>query len=106
VATSFGATSRRSPHISRKGGYLVASTARGRGIGSYLLAHSLQEAARSGYTALMFNLVRERNPSRRLYERAGFQIIGRIPRVHGNEDGLIYWRDLHDFMPDTSEAPT
>jgi L-amino acid N-acyltransferase YncA len=91
-------------HIAQ-GGYLVARTARGRGIGGYLLAHSLREAARSGYTAMMFNLVQEHNPSRRLYERAGFQIIGRIPRVHGDEDGIIYWRDVHEFVPDTSAAP-
>ena len=90
-------------HIAQ-GGYLVARTARGQGIGSYLLAHSLRQAARSGYTAMMFNLVQEQNPSRRLYERAGFQIIGRIPRAHGDEDGLIYWRDLEEFGPDTSAA--
>lgn len=91
-------------HIAQ-GGYLVAQPARGRGIGSYLLTHSLHEAARSGYTAMMFNLVQENNPSRRLYERAGFQVIGRIPRVHGDEDGIIYWRDLREFAPDTSAAP-
>jgi L-amino acid N-acyltransferase YncA len=91
------------PHIAQ-GGYLVARTARGHGVGSYLLGHSLREAARSGYTAMMFNLVQEQNPSRRLYERAGFQVIGRIPRVHGDEDGLIYWRDLQDFVPDTTGA--
>jgi L-amino acid N-acyltransferase YncA len=91
-------------HIAQ-GGYLVARTARGRGIGSYLLEHSLREAASCGYTAMMFNLVQERNPSRRLYERAGFQVIGRIPRVHGDEDGLIYWRDLHDFVPRSTAPP-
>ena len=91
-------------HIAQ-GGYLVARTARGRGIGSYLLAHSLQEAARTGYTAMMFNLVQEHNPSRRLYERVGFQVIGRIPRVHGDEEGIIYWRDLSDFVPYTSAVP-
>ena len=40
------------------------------------MAHGLQEAGRHGYTAMMFNLVQEHNPSRRLYERAGFQISG------------------------------
>ena len=70
-----------------------------------MLRHSLREAALSGYTAMMFNLVQEHNPSRRLYERAGFQIIGRIPRVHDDEDGIIYWRDLHEFLPDSSAAP-
>jgi L-amino acid N-acyltransferase YncA len=77
-----------------QGGYLVAESVRRRGVGSRLLTHSLEEAARLGYTAMMFNLVQQNNPSRRLYERAGFRIIGRIPEVHGEEDGLIYWRSL------------
>ncbi|GAB3762849.1 GNAT family N-acetyltransferase [Microlunatus parietis] len=80
-------------HIAQ-GGYLVAESARRRGVGSRLLAHSLEQAARLGYTAMMFNLVQQGNPSRRLYERAGFKIIGTIPNVHGDEPGLIYWRSL------------
>ncbi|CAN5250633.1 hypothetical protein BH20ACT5_BH20ACT5_12870 [soil metagenome] len=59
-------------HITQAG-YLVARSERGRGIGTRLLAHFLEEAARHGYRAMMFNLVQEGNPSRRLYERAGFQ---------------------------------
>ncbi len=41
------------------------------------------------HPAMMFNLVHEGNPSRRLYERADFRVIGGIPRVHGDETGLI-----------------
>lgn len=82
-------------HITQAG-YLVARSARGRGIGTQLIAHSLEQAARHGYRAMMFNLVQESNASRRLYERAGFEVIGRIPRVHGDEAGLIYWRELLD----------
>ncbi|MFC7625619.1 GNAT family N-acetyltransferase [Microlunatus sp. GCM10028923] len=80
-------------HIAQ-GGYLVAESARRRGVGSRLLTHSLEEAARLGYTAMMFNLVQQHNPSRLMYERAGFKIIGTIPNTHGNEAGLIYWRSL------------
>ncbi len=65
-------------HIAQAG-YLVARSERGRGIGTRLLTHSLEEAAGHGYRAMMFNLVQESNPSRRLYERAEFQVIGRIP---------------------------
>jgi len=43
---------------------------------------------------MMFNLVQEATRRGGLYERAGFQVIGRIPQVHGDETGLIYWREL------------
>jgi ribosomal protein S18 acetylase RimI-like enzyme len=85
-------------HIAQAG-YLVARSERGRGVGTRLLGHSLEEAACYGYRAMMFNLVQESNPSRRLYERAGFQVIGRIPQVHDAEAGLIYWRELSDVGP-------
>ncbi len=75
-------------------GYLVSRDVRGQGIGTKLVRHSLAEARRLGYSAMMFNLVNEDNPSRRIYERVGFHVIGRIPRAHGGHDGLIYWRDL------------
>lgn len=75
-------------------GYLVAPTMRRRGIGRRLVEHSLQEATLAGYTAMMFNLVMESNPSRRLYESVGFEVIGSIPEVHGSEGALIYWRRL------------
>jgi ribosomal protein S18 acetylase RimI-like enzyme len=54
----------------------------------------LSEASAAGYTAMMFNLVMESNPSRHLYESLGFQRIGTIPDVHGTESALIYWRAL------------
>ena len=43
-----------------QGGYLVSSGARRRGVGRRLLAHSLQEATRLGYRAMMLNLVMRR----------------------------------------------
>lgn len=75
-------------------GYLVSRIVRGQGIGTSLMLDSLAEARRLGYSAMMFNLGDEEDPSRRIYERVGFHIIGRIPRAHGQHDGLIYWRDL------------
>lgn len=80
-------------HIAQSG-YLVARSARRRGIGRALLADSLLKAAELGYRAMMFNLVFSGNPSRRLYESAGFRVIGRIPDARANEDALIYWRAL------------
>ena len=37
--------------------YMVASIARGRGIGSLMCAHSLDQARRLGFTAMQFNMV-------------------------------------------------
>jgi GNAT superfamily N-acetyltransferase len=76
-------------------GYLVPESARGRGVGRALLEDSLGEAKRLGFEAMMFNLVFERNPARRLWEAAGFEVIGRIPRaIDSDQDALIYFREL------------
>lgn len=80
-------------HIAQAG-YIVAGGARRSGIGTALLEHSLGQARDLGFLAMMFNLVLESNPSRRLYEAAGFTVIGRIPEARGDEPGLIYWRRL------------
>ncbi len=77
-------------HIAQSG-YIVARHARRKGIGRMLLEDSLHRAANLGYSAMMFNLVFERNPSRHLYESVGLQAIGRIPQARPGEDALIYW---------------
>lgn len=43
---------------------------------------------------MQFNLVFASNPARRLYERLGFQAVGRVPEAVGGEDAIIYWRSL------------
>jgi ribosomal protein S18 acetylase RimI-like enzyme len=43
----------------------------------------------------MFNLVFESNPARRLYERLGFEVVGRVPEAFEGEDAIIYWRTIH-----------
>jgi GNAT superfamily N-acetyltransferase len=76
-------------------GYLVPKAMRGRGVGRALLDHSLAEARRLGFGAMMFNLVFDRNPARRLWEAAGFEEIGRIPgAIDGEQDALIYFKRL------------
>jgi len=85
-------------HIAQ-GGYTVSSKARRLGIGRLMVEDSLRTARRLGYTAMMFNLVLEKNPSRVLYESLGFSVIGCIPHAKGDEDGMIYWRSLADVRP-------
>jgi GNAT superfamily N-acetyltransferase len=75
-------------------GFLVVPELRGRGIGRALAEHSFEQARRLGFEAMMFNLVFERNPSRRLWERLGFEAIGRIPGAGGDQDAIVYWRRL------------
>jgi L-amino acid N-acyltransferase YncA len=50
--------------------YMVASSARGRGIGSLLCAHSLDQARRLGFTAMQFNMVVRTNETRSPYGRS------------------------------------
>jgi ribosomal protein S18 acetylase RimI-like enzyme len=82
---------RRAGHIATAG-YMVHPEFRGQGIGRMLVEHSRAEARRHGFDALMFNLVFESNPARRLYERLGFEAVGRVPEAFDGEDAIVYWR--------------
>ena len=81
----------RAAHIANAG-YMVDPAFRGRGIGRALVEHSITQAPRHGFDALMFNLVFESNPARRLYERLGFEAVGRVPEAVDGEDAIVYWR--------------
>jgi len=71
-------------------GYMVAPEARGRGLGEALCRHSIDEARRLGYRAMVFNAVVSTNTGAiRVWERCGFAIVGTIPGafrhpVHGD----------------------
>jgi ribosomal protein S18 acetylase RimI-like enzyme len=85
----------RAAHVANAG-YIVRADRRGEGIGEALVRHSMAEARRLGFDALQFNFVFESNPARRLYERLGFAVVGRVPEVIDGEAVLIYWRRLDD----------
>lgn len=82
-------------HIANAG-YIVAPDLRGRGVGTALAEHSFGEARRNGFDAMLYQLVIESNPSRRLWERLGFEQVGRIPEAVEGEEALLYWRSLRD----------
>ncbi len=94
----------RAAHIANAG-YFVLAPYRGTGVGRALVEHSLQEAKRLGFDAMLFNLVFESNVARDLYLRLGFEEIGRIPHAIPDEDAFIYWRSLED-IEDSEDAKT
>jgi ribosomal protein S18 acetylase RimI-like enzyme len=88
----------RGDHIANAG-YFVLAPYRETGVGRTLVEHSLGEARRLGFDAMVFNLVFESNPARDMYKRLGFEEIGRIPRAVEGEDAFVYWRSLDDVEP-------
>ena len=83
----------RAAHVAN-GGYFVVPEWRGKGAGQALVRHSMGWAQTLGFDALQFNFVFESNPARSLYERLGFQQVGRVPEVIDGEAVYIYWRRL------------
>ena len=92
----------RAAHIANAG-YFVLAPYRGTGVGRALVEHSLREARRLGFDAMMFNLVFESNPARAMYRRLGFDEVGRIPGAVEGEDAVVYWRSLEDIDLDDPE---
>jgi len=88
----------RAAHIANAG-YFVVPRLRGKGVGEALVRHSFDEARRLGFDAMQFNLVFESNPARRLYERLGFEAVGRVPEAIDGEDAIVYWRRLTGDQP-------
>jgi GNAT superfamily N-acetyltransferase len=83
----------RAAHVGNAG-YFVVPAFRGIGLGETLVTHSFDVARAAGFDALQFNFVFESNPARRMYERLGFELVGRVPEVIGGEAVCIYWRRL------------
>ena len=81
----------RASHVANVG-YVVAPSERRRGVGSALIEDSLRRAPQLGFSAIQFNLVFSSNPARGLYERFGWQVIGRVPDAADGEPAIIYWR--------------
>ncbi len=88
----------RAAHIANAG-YFVLAPYRRTGVGRSLVEHSLQEARRLGFDAMMFNLVFESNSARTMYRQLGFDEVGRVPHAVEGEDAVIYWRSLQDIAP-------
>jgi ribosomal protein S18 acetylase RimI-like enzyme len=81
-------------------GYVVAETARGRGIASAMCEHSQRIASEMGFRAMQYNLVVATNGGAvRLWQKLGFEIVGRLPGafrhpVQGFVDALVMYKTL------------
>lgn len=88
----------RGKHVANAA-YLVAESARGKGLGRRLAEHSLGRAKERGFLAMQFNFVVSTNPAVRLWESLGFRIVGRLPQAfahpqHGLVDAFVMHRLL------------
>lgn len=83
-------------------GYMVSSTARGKGLATSMCEHSQQEALRLGYQAMQFNFVASSNvAAARLWTKLGFDTVGRLPKAfrhpsQGYVDALVMYKWLGD----------
>ena len=81
-------------------GYMVAESARGKGVATAMCVHSQEEAARLGYRAMQFNLVVETNAaSVHLWRKLGFDVVGRLPGAFrhagkGFVDAFVMYKTL------------
>ena len=80
--------------------FMVASNARGQGIGRAMGEHCLREARRLGFRAMQFNFVVSTNEGAiRLWKQLGFEIVGTLPDAFrdpgkGYVDVYVMFRSL------------
>ena len=68
----------RQAHTIYLGGFVVASSIKGRGIGAKILRHVAQVAGNEGKTRIELTVDTENEPAISLYQKIGFVIEGRI----------------------------
>jgi L-amino acid N-acyltransferase YncA len=77
--------------------FMVASTARGRGVGRALVEDALTWARAAEFRAMQFNAVAETNTAAvALYHSVGFTIIGTVPETFDHpQHGLVGLHIMH-----------
>ena len=81
-------------------GYMVSSTARGRGLATAMCEHSQAIARSLGYKAMQFNFVASSNEAAiKLWNKLGFASVGRLPKAfnhpaRGYVDALVLYKWL------------
>lgn len=81
-------------------GYMVGVDGRGKGVGSAMCEHSLEEARSMGFLAMQFNIVVSTNePAVALWKKFGFSIVGTLPRAYRHSElGLVDAYVMHRFL--------
>ena len=81
-------------------GYVVAASARGKGIATELCEHSQRQARAMGYRAMQFNLVVATNEGAvRLWLKLGFAIVGTLPGAfHHSRLGYVDAHVMHKSL--------
>ena len=81
-------------------GYMVSSTARGKGLATTMCEHSQKVALELGYQAMQFNFVASSNTGAvRLWKKLGFDVVGTLfkgfnhPKL-GYVDALVMYKWL------------
>ena len=80
--------------------FMVATQARGFGVGRAMAEHCLSEARRFGFRAMQFNFVVSTNETAvRLWRNLGFKIVGTLPGAfrhptNGYVDAYVMFRSL------------
>ena len=79
------------------GSFMVASVARGRGVGRALVEDALSWARAVGFRAMQFNAVTETNAAAvALYRSLGFSIVGTVPEAFDHpQHGLVGVHVMH-----------
>lgn len=76
----------RGDHIANAS-YMVHPNAQGKGIGKKLCEHSLEQAGKLGFHAMLFNSVVSTNTAAvKLWKKFGFRIIGTVPEAFRHQD--------------------
>jgi ribosomal protein S18 acetylase RimI-like enzyme len=72
-------------------GYIVDKNSRGQGVASAMCGHSQEEAIKSGFKAMQYNLVVSTNKSAiRLWKKHDFKVVGVLPKAFNHKDlGLV-----------------
>lgn len=66
-------------------GYMVSSSARGKGLATSMCEHSQKIAIKLGYKAMQFNFVASSNEGAvRLWSKLGFETVGCLPKAFNN----------------------